>query len=427
MPLVSDRPHSAEELIAAGEDALAQGEPEAARGLLEQAGDGPLEAALLVRLVTALAQANRFLSRQRDTVQFIETRLGDGVIDDKTRAWLTRARIAALRQVDTGGVLRDAEAALAAADAVGDLESYAGVLADASFAAYRRGDARAAEHYAGLATARQFPPLAAIDALRARMFAETAHGELEKALELSREIRRRRLSWGDHANAANESNNIAEALLELGRPAEAKAESIRAAWMASQAGHRAVERYANVLLAVATAEEGLMNDGIDLLRKAGIDDDNLILGCDTAAALAFWLVERNRAGDATEARDLAEKAVERAEQAGVSHRLTTLLAAVARARFRLKDDAGARAALSRAREAADAADQLSERHLALTMAEVLGPGDPAGSVAKSQARARLLRIAGKRQDPHAYCTQVRLNRRILELSGGVPSDLPPAP
>jgi hypothetical protein len=59
------------------------------------------------------------------------------------------------------------------------------------------------------------------------------------------------------------------------------------------------------------------------------------------------------------------------------------------------------------------------------MAEILGPGDPAGSVALNQARARLLRIAGRRQDPHAYCTMVRLNRRILELSGGVPADLPP--
>src|SRR5262245_57482126 len=195
MPLGSAVSHSAAELIAAGEEALAQGEPENARGLLEEAAALELDAVLLVRLVTALSQANRFLSRQKETVKFLEARLTES-LDDGTRAALLRARIAALRQIDTGAALRDADAALQAADAVGDLQSYAGILADASFAAYRRGDVRAAERYARLAAERQFPPLSAIDALRARMFAQTAQGELEHALELSREIRRRRLSWG---------------------------------------------------------------------------------------------------------------------------------------------------------------------------------------------------------------------------------------
>jgi hypothetical protein len=42
------------------------------------------------------------------------------------------------------------------------------------------------------------------------------------------------------------------------------------------------------------------------------------------------------------------------------------------------------------------------------------------------ARTRILRAAARREDPHAFCTHVRVNRRLLELTGGVPSDLPRA-
>jgi len=42
------------------------------------------------------------------------------------------------------------------------------------------------------------------------------------------------------------------------------------------------------------------------------------------------------------------------------------------------------------------------------------------------ARARILRTASRREDPRAYCTGVRLHRRLLELTGGIPADLPGA-
>src|SRR5262245_4938024 len=110
------------DLVDEAEEALAQGEPETARSLLEEAAAGPMDDARLVRLVTALAQANRFLSRHRETVKFIDGKLGS--VDGKTRAVLLRIRIAALRQFDTQAVLAEADAALAAAEAAGDLDSY---------------------------------------------------------------------------------------------------------------------------------------------------------------------------------------------------------------------------------------------------------------------------------------------------------------
>jgi hypothetical protein len=61
---------------------------------------------------------------------------------------------------------------------------------------------------------------------------------------------------------------------------------------------------------------------------------------------------------------------------------------------------------------------------ALAAAEVLPAAEPARQVVLSTARARILRRATRREDPHAFCVNVRLNRRLLELSGGVPPDLP---
>lgn len=414
-------------MVEAGERALAAGDPETARAFLDKAAEIGVADALVPRLAVALAEANRYLSRHRDTVKWIERRLA-APHEKTTHAVLLRARIAALRQINTRAVLDLAEEALAAAEAVGDMDSYANVLANASFAAYRRGDVRAADRYATLARSRTFPSeTAEIDALRAQLFAYTVAGFFEQALATSLEIRRRRLATGDLANAANESNNVAESLLELGRPVEARAEAQRAAELAAQAGHRAVERFARVLIAVATAEAGDLDEGIALLRGAGVDHANAPLGADTAAALSYWLVERNRDGDAAEAVTVAAAAVERAASAGISHLLTRLLATQARAHARLGQGDAARDALARARAAADSADALAEMHLALTMAEVLAESDPARAVALSGARARLLRAAGRRDDPLAFCTAIRLHRRLLELSGGVPTDLPRAP
>jgi hypothetical protein len=64
--------------------------------------------------------------------------------------------------------------------------------------------------------------------------------------------------------------------------------------------------------------------------------------------------------------------------------------------------------------------------LALAAGEVLTPADSQRQVMLSAARARILRTASRREDPRAFCTGVRLHRRLLELTGGIPSDLPGA-
>jgi hypothetical protein len=261
-------------------------------------------------------------------------------------------------------------------------------------------------------------------ALRARMFAATAAGHYEQALDLSLEVRDRTLAMGDLAQAANECNNIAESQLQLGRPLSAIEAATRGAQLAARSGFEAVERFARVLIGVAMAENGQLDAGVSLLRREDVGAGSPVLQTDTQAALSFWMVERDADGDARDALRIAEAAVTRARQVGLHHFLTTLLCTQARAQSRLGDERGARTSLEQARTAFDQADVLSERHLAIAMGEILAPGDVTRRTALGSARAHLLRDAGNRDDPLAYCTGVRIHRRLLEMTGGVPLDLP---
>lgn len=412
-------------LLAEAEATLIAGDPEAARALLDKADEAGVPEPLLVRYVEALAQANRFMSRQRDTLVWIEHQLGrpHGAA---THAVLLRARIEALRHLDTRRVLELADEALAAAERVGNEEAYAYVLAHAAYAATRRAEVREAARFATLAGARSFAaPRATVNALRARMFAATAAGSHEHSLDLSLEIRDRCLAMGDLEHAANECNNIAVAELTLGRPLIGLEAATRGSELAARCGFRAVETSSRALVAVAIAEKGDLDGGISLLRRA-VGDGNGVVTTDVDAALGYWLLERDAPGDPAEAAQAAERAVASARSAGIRHYLTMLLCTLARARSRLGDPRGSRDMLEQARSAADTADAVSERHLVVAMAELLPPGDPARRTALNAARARLLREAGNRDDPLAYCTGVRLHRRLLELTGGVPLDLPRA-
>lgn len=411
-------------LLGEGEAALDRGESEIAFDALERATRCGVPRAQLQRLATAFARAARYLSRQQVVHDWIEQRL-DEVRDGAERCTLLAARIAVCRQFDVPRVLRLAEEALAAADAAGDEQAYASVLANASFAAYRAGDGRVATQYAQRAAARQFTTDdTRYDASRAQMFAATACGELERALALAKQSRDLAITRGRDADAANESNNIAEGLIDLGRPAEARDAAARAAELARAAGHRSVETFARVLISLATAEIGEIDRALELLAAVESLADNRIFAVDAAAAEAFWLLERGASGDVPRARRVAEQAIAIADRTGVSNRLTALWSHVARSLAREGRAEDARAALEHARRAMDRSDPHSEGLLALAFAEALPVDDPQRRVALSTARTRILRSAGRRDDPGAYCRNVRLHRRLLELSGGIPGDLP---
>jgi hypothetical protein len=406
-----------------GERKLGAGDPEGAALELERAAELEVPEELVARLARALVRSHALLDRHRDALTWLERALARPH-EEAVHASLLSSRIQALRQLDTRAVLDLADEALAAVDAVGDQDAYASVLANAAFAAYRRGDIRSADRFAHLAAQRAFTSdRAAIDGLRARMFAATASESLEASLEFSQNIRDRLLAAGEFSAAANESNNVAEALLRLGRPGPARVEADRARGLGYLAGHRPVEEFSRALVGQAMAEDGDLDGGIELLRQVKVDR-NEIFAADVATRLSFYLVERSRDGDAACAESICQAAVSRSANAGVSHCLTSLISTQARAQHLLANDDGAKATLARARSAAYAADAASEQHLALAMAEVLPSGDPARSVSLNAARARLLRSAGRRADPRSYCTGVRLHRRLLELSGGVPEDLP---
>ena len=147
----------------------------------------------------------------------------------------------------------------------------------------------------------------------------------------------------------------------------------------------------------------------------------------TAAVYSYWLVEHNADGDLDKARRIANEAIELANTRGSFNRLTQLYSSVARCSVRCGDMAAAQQALEQARLAVDRTEPSYRLFLALAAAEVLAEINPMRSVVLNQARARILRIAERREDPYAYCTEVRLNRRLLELSGGVPTDLPRRP
>ena len=89
---------AAQAALGHAEDALAAGRPEEAAGVLAAAADASIDDTLLPRWVDTLSRANRFLSRHRDTVTWIEKRLADSP-SPAARVQLLRARVGALRQM----------------------------------------------------------------------------------------------------------------------------------------------------------------------------------------------------------------------------------------------------------------------------------------------------------------------------------------
>jgi tetratricopeptide (TPR) repeat protein len=415
------------ELLGQGEEALKRGDSKAAFELLTRATSAGVDAAELNRLASAYASAGRYLSRHSEVLDWIEAEL-ELVTQPELRAKFLRARIAVCRQLDLGRVLDLAPEALSAAEANGDEESYASILSHAAFAGYRRGDNRAARDYAELAATRTFTSTAAhYDAVRAQMFLAVSRGDHEDVLNLATKARAMARELGRIPDAANESGNLAEAYLELGCPAEARACARAAIEMATQCGHISVERFGSVLEAIARAELGEIDEAIDSFADVCASlDSNRVFAVDAAAVHGYWLLERGAARDATLAREIAEGAIESATRAGVHNRLTALYSTVARAYAREGNERSARVALEQARQSADRAEPRGQRMLALAVAEVLPVSEPKRKVVLTNARARILRNAGYREDPNAFCTHVRLNRRLLELSGGVPDDLPRA-
>ncbi len=418
---------AAETLLAEGEQALVRGDSAAAFSLLEQASQAGIAPGLLHRLATAFASAGRLQNRHADVLHWIEKSIASADGDARQKVALLRARVAVCRQLDLNRVLDLAEEALQAAEAAGDEQAYASVLSHAAFAGYRRGDSRVCQDYAERAASRTFTSREAhYDAVRAQMFCANSLGDLEAALNFATKARAMARELERPADVANESNNLAEAYLDLGYPDEARACAETAVSVAQQAGHKGVELFGQVMLASATAEAGDIDDAIDQFARIGALEANRIFWVDFATTFSYWLLERGAAGDAAQARTIAEAGVDRANTVGVGNRLTALYSNVARAYAREGSAEQAVDALERARRAADRAEPRGQSLLALAVAEVLPVSDSKRKMALTHARARILRSAERREDPRAYCTRVRLHRRILELSGGVPGDLPQA-
>jgi hypothetical protein len=413
---------AAADLIAAGEVALARGEPGQAFELLAEAADHPATGALLHRLASSFAAAARHISRHADVIAWIDKRI-DAVTAEEERVPLLVARLGAYRLLDSARALELCDETIAAALAIGDTEAAARAMSHAAFAAYRRGDPRRARAFADRAGSIETKSRAAqFYVLRSRMFAASAAGELETNLELSMKARALARELAMTADVANESNNLAETYLELGCPAEARACAELGAQLAKEVGHVAVHTMASVYAAIARAEAGEIDQalaGLEALRDA-----TGFAHIDAASAYAYWLLERGASGDSHRAREVAEPALETAIAMGADHRLTGLYACLARALARDGQDPAARIELERARKCADRGDPTAQSMHALAAAEVLPASEPARGVVLSTARARILRRATRREDPHAFCVNVRLNRRLLELSGGVPPDLP---
>ncbi|MCE9571823.1 MAG: hypothetical protein K8W52_01575 [Deltaproteobacteria bacterium] len=416
---------SADELVAAGEDALARGQAGRAFELLGQAAAQPVAGPLLHRLAAAYAGAARHVGRHTEVLAWIEARIAQ--VAPESQAPLLVAQLGVWRMLDTARVLELLDAAVAAATAADDIEGVTRALAHGAYAAYRRGEARLARDLAERAEKIVAPTRAVqFHSTRTRMFAATAAGDLEAALELSMKARAMARELGARVDIANESNNLAETYLELGCPAEARACAEAAQQLAAETGHGTVLAMATVYGAIAMGESGQIDDALAALDRLTIVEVHRFARIDVATAHAFWLLERGAAGDARQAREVAEAVLEIAHAAGAEGSLTKLYASVARAHGREGHDELARTALERARKCADRGDATAHSFLALAAAEVLPAHEPSRAVVLSTARARILRRATRREDPHAFCVHVRVNRRLLELSGGVPPDLPRA-
>ena len=415
---------SGSELLRAGEAALDRGDSRQAFDLLARASQVGVAIDDLARLARAFAGAGRFQGRQPEVREWIERALAD-VVEPSHRLALLRARIMMWRHLDITRVDDLIAEALAAASVCGDEEAYGDILAHGAFAAYRRNDLAAAQSYAEKAVARGFTTRRGVfTAIRTQLFAAVVAGDLEAAVNLSTKARAAARDIGDTAGTANESNNLAEFYLDLGYPYEGQLHAAEAIRLAKECGHRSLELFGESLLANATAQIGSIDDALDHFERLRASD--LVFAADIATAYSFWLLERRAAGDAATAHAVTQTAIEQAEKAAVINRLTPLYGNLARSHLALGDLTSAQHALERARKAAERAEVPSQLLLALAVAEVMPASNPKRRVVLNQARNRILRNAGRREDPRAYCVHVRLNRRLLELSGGLPGDLPPA-
>ncbi len=324
-----------------------------------------------------------------------------------------------------GAVLEGIDAALASAERDDDDRELARLLAAAAHAALRKGDARSARGFGERASrANLRHRTAQYDALRAQGFAATAAGELEAALNQTIKARAMARDLGRSHDFADQSCLLAVAYLALGFPHEARScaqAGLAAARLDNAAGVAAV---ATAWCASADGEHGDLDRAIAALGAIDLAGADLAAQVDVACARAYWLLERGAAGDARDAEAVATTALAAAIRAGVDHRRTALHASVARAAARRGDDACARAQLELARRASDRAEPGAMSLLALAGAEVLPAVESQRQVVLVAARARILRTAQRREDPRAYCIGVRLHRRLLELTGGVPDDLP---
>ena len=415
---------STPDLLDAGEAALERGANDSAFELLAEASRRELASREVVRLAPLFTSAARAVDQPEAAIDWIEGQVVSGLGD---RAALLRARISVLRELDPARVLDLAPEALGVAEAAGDEEAVASILAHTTWSAYRRGDVKRARELAEQAQGCAFStPTAQYDAARAQAFAATAAGELESALHASTRARAIARELGhDHAVAV-ESNVMSEVYLELGYPREAQACAEVAEQIAKARSHDALAGAAATLAAVATAEAGDLDTALVRLVHLG-SACSRTARIDAACIHAYWLLERGAAGDARRADEVAAGGLILAEAAGIESRITPLCASLARARIQIDDETAAREQLERARRASDRCEPRWQSLLALAAAEVLPASDPQRKVVLAGARARILRRAARREDPFAFCVNVRLHRRLLELSGGVPSDLPRAP
>lgn len=417
---------SGSDFLVAGEEALARGASRQGFDLLHRASALGVAPAEMPRLVCAYAAAGRLQSRQQDVLDWIE-RIVEDTAEPGLRALLLTRRVVLCHGVDFPRVHALLPEALALAEAVGDEESCASVLSCAAAAAYRRGDAHAVADYAEQASRRLFQSGAArFEVLRANMFAAIVAGDVEQALNLSIKARAVARELHRTADVANESCNLAECYLELGCPIEARACAEQGRELARACGYHRVEIFGQVLAAVATAETGDVDGAIEQFERIPFRTERFFM-VDAATAQSYWLLERGAEGDARAACELASEAVDRARQRGMSNRLTPLYGNIARGLARQGRREEALAALAHARQAVDRTEPANQLFLTQAVAEVLPDSDPARQAMLTEARARILRQAAHREDPHTYCTEVCLHRRLLDLSGGIPADLPHGP
>lgn len=410
-------------LLAAGEEALARGDAAHGCSLLLRAAEAGVPLGDMPRLILSFTSAGNYGQCQREALDWVE-RIAAQVTEPRLRALALRAQVALWRGFDFRRVEELAEDALHAADAVGDEESFTDVLSYAAAAAYRRGRVRAAAEYAERATGRALRSrIAHLAAFRTSMFAAMAMGDVEQALHCAIKARAMARDLGRSDDIADESNNVARFYLDLGCPIEARACAEEGIRMATACGLERAAITGRMLAAWAGAEGGDIDWAIEQLQALPYERAPRLY-VDAANAHAYWLIERGAAGDALAAGEIAQTGIAQARSQDMANLLTPLYSNLARSLACRGQRDAARDALEQARQAADRTEPKARLLLALASSEVLPAANPKRKSVLTHARARILRTAERREDPRAYCADVRLNRRLLELSGGVPPDLP---